>query len=430
MPTKNERKARQGTASRKSNSFSLVKEDIESLMRDNFDNSLKDIGTFKGTILSIESKLLVENEAGKETSTIKDGNQPANFYEILVRPEWFKSPAPWTFEDFTVEDDVINFGENSAAARDAHPMARSNDVLGKGQTTLLQIGQIVICTFGDGVDNQGRFRDIRFDLNSTGRMNEEMQITLEHRGSSAAFGNGSAGLLGGSSTPTTSIPVLKGDIKPIRTWVATPSVSRKEDSAFQKGKCPKALGNSFKALPRKVTTFYTYEKEQVVKAITRSGQPDYVQRTMYAYIRKEQPRFSFPNNNVAGIQTDGGMFRGTTITDYDYHTCFKDAVTWRAFAGFNSLERGMKTFGITIANKYSSIFKKPSGNYQEQAETLVWNYYRGWNLALKPDELDTLKATGQVTRKGKVYKKGWSKNVKYFAKEMESFDSAVASMGA
>ena len=205
MPTKNERKARQGTASRKSNSFSLVKEDIESLMRDNFDNSLKDIGTFKGTILSIESKLLVENEAGKETSTIKDGNQPANFYEILVRPEWFKSPAPWTFEDFTVEDDVINFGENSAAARDAHPMARSNDVLGKGQTVLLQIGQIVICTFGDGVDNQGRFRDIRFDLNSTGRMDEEMQITLDSRGSSAAFSKGSAGLLGGSSTSTSTI---------------------------------------------------------------------------------------------------------------------------------------------------------------------------------------------------------------------------------
>ncbi|MHA2344715.1 MAG: hypothetical protein ACXADW_22900 [Candidatus Hodarchaeales archaeon] len=204
MPTKNERKARQGTASRKSNSFSLVKEDIESLMRDNFDNSLKDIGSFKGTILSIETKLLVENKSGKETSTIKDGNQPANFYEILIRPEWFKSPAPWTFEDFTVEDDVINFGKNSAAARDAHPMARSNDVLGKGQTVLLKIGQIVICTFGDGVDNQGRFRDIRFDLNSTGRMDEEMQITLERRGSSAAFNKGSAGLLGGSNTPTSA----------------------------------------------------------------------------------------------------------------------------------------------------------------------------------------------------------------------------------
>lgn len=204
MPTKNERKARQGTASRKSNSFSLVKEDIESLMRDNFDNSLKDIGSFKGTVLSIENKLLLENKSGKETSTIRDGYQPANFYEILVRPEWFKSPAPWTFEDFTVEDDVINFGENSAAARDAHPMARSNDVLGKGQTVLLQIGQIVICTFGDGVDNQGRFRDIRFDLNSTGRMDEEMQITLEYRGSSAAFSNGPAGLLGGSNTPTSA----------------------------------------------------------------------------------------------------------------------------------------------------------------------------------------------------------------------------------
>ena len=150
---------------------------------------------------------------------------------------------------------------------------------------------------------------------------------------------------------------------------------------------------------------------------------------MYAYIRKEQPRFSFPNNNVAGIQTDGGMFKGTTIANYDYHTCYKDAVTWRAFAGFNSLERGMKTFGITIANKYSSTFKEPSGNYQEQAETLVWNYYRGWNLALKPNELDTLKATGQVNRKGKVYKKTRGKNVKYFAKEMESFDAAVKSLG-
>ena len=226
---------------------------------------------------------------------------------------------------------------------------------------------------------------------------------------------------------TTEIPVLTGDLTPIKTWVATESA--KEDGRFSKGECPDALTGAFSTLPRKTTTFYTYNKEDVIKAITRSGQPAHVQRTMYAFIRKEQPRFSFPNNNVAGIQTDGGMFAGTTIADYDYHTCYKDAVTWRAFAGFNNLDRGMKTFGMQIAGKYSTKFKKPEGTYEEMGDTLVWNYYRSWNIAATPTELDSLKATGQFTRGGKTYKKGWSKNVSYFAKEMKSFDDTVKALG-
>ena len=227
---------------------------------------------------------------------------------------------------------------------------------------------------------------------------------------------------------TTDIPVLSGDITPIETWAATDSA--KEDGRFSKGECPDALTGPYSGLPRKVTTFYTYTKEDVIKAITRSGQPGHVQRTMYAYIRKEQPKFSFPNNNVAGIQTDGGMFGGTTIADYDYHTCFKDAVTWRAFAGFNSLDRGMKTFGMQIAGKYASKFRMPEGTYEEQADTLVWNYYRSWNLAATESELESLRTTGQFTRGGKTYKKGWAPNVAYFAKEMKNFDDTVKALGA
>lgn len=226
--------------------------------------------------------------------------------------------------------------------------------------------------------------------------------------------------------PTTEIPALTGDIKPIKTWVATESP--KEDGTFSKGECPDSLTGAYSSLPRKVTTFYSYTREDVIKSIAKTGQPAYVQRTMYAYIKKEQPNFRFPNNNVAGIQTDGGMFAGTTIADYDYQTCFKDAVTWRAFAGFNSLERGMKTFGAQIAGKYSKKFRIPSGTYEEQADTLVWNYYRGWNLAATPEELETLKKTGSFTRKGKTYTKNWTQTVTYFAKFMKEFDDSVVSL--
>ena len=274
---------------------------------------------------------------------------------------------------------------------------------------------------GGGVATRGRTRHIRGGH-------------LSHVGDPyAGVGDGDYGLanlnygVGGLGAPrTTDIPVLEGDITPIKTWVAT--TSAKEDGTFVKGECPDALTGPYKSLPRKVTTFYTYTKEDVIKAITRSGQPPHVQRTMYAYIRKEQPKFSFPNNNVAGIQTDGGMFGGTTIADYDYQTCFKDAVTWRAFAGFNSLDRGMKTFGAQIAGKYASKFRMPEGTYEQQADTLVWNYYRSWNLAATEAELESLRNTGSFTRNGKTYSKGWAPNVGYFAKQMKDFDDTVKSM--
>jgi hypothetical protein len=96
MPTKNQRKARQQALSKKSNNFSLVKEDIESLMEQTYDNALKDIGSFRATVLSIERKLLYSERSGRTVANIVNGNRPANYYEVRLRPEWFKTPAPWT----------------------------------------------------------------------------------------------------------------------------------------------------------------------------------------------------------------------------------------------------------------------------------------------------------------------------------------------
>ena len=254
---------------------------------------------------------------------------------------------------------------------------------------------------------------------------------IANRNLHKAYNNVSPMMLGANSlmgsSPSLSVPVLEGDITPISTWTATPENSKKEDSSFTKGNCPNALTGVFRNLPRKHTTFYKYKKDQVVRAITRSGQPAYIQRTMYVFIKKEQGKFSFPNNNVAGIQTDGGLFTGTTLADYDYQTCYKDAKTWRAFAGFNSLDKGMMMFGKAIAGKYSRKFREPIGNYEQQADQLVWNYYASWNISLNPTQLEELKRTGQTTKRGKVIEKTWSPNVKSFAGWLKEFDNIIGS---
>jgi len=178
----------------------------------------------------------------------------------------------------------------------------------------------------------------------------------------------------------------------------------KDDSTFAKCKA-----STYDALAKKSTTFKKYTEAEVIAAVKASGQPEHIQKIMFAFIVKEQSKFSFPNNNVAGIQLDGGQFAGTSQADFDYQTCFRDGGgDQRIFAGFDTLAKGMTVFGKTVAGKMK-VFQTPLGNSIEaDAEILTWNYYRQWNLALSPEELVKLKADGQVERKGKIYKKSWS----------------------
>lgn len=199
-----------------------------------------------------------------------------------------------------------------------------------------------------------------------------------------------------------------------------PPPGQRDDSKFEKGACPDALKGDYKDVPTQKTSFKKYTTDEVISAIKASGQPEYIQKTMFAYISKEQPKFSFPNNNVAGIQTDGGMFKGTKADDYDYQTCFHDKHKHRAFAGFNTLERGMEVFGRIVAGKYSGKFRKPAGD--SDTDALVWNYWRNWNLAATPEELKSIKKDGYFTRKGKTYRRDWNAADKKFKQAIEKWN--------
>ena len=197
----------------------------------------------------------------------------------------------------------------------------------------------------------------------------------------------------------------------------------KEDESFSSGQCPAALTGPFASLPRKKTEFFKYTKDQVIKSIKSTNYPIQIQRTMYTYLMIEQPNLSFPNNNPSGIQTDVGKSKEIPITSFDYHTCRRDRETYRAFAGFNSLDRGMLAFASMVKVKYDGTFRQLAGAIEQQAETLVWNYYRSWNLAAKPEEIDSIKTNGYFIRNGKKFERKWDTLVTYFTKQLKDFDT-------
>ncbi len=281
-------------------------------------------------------------------------------------------------------------------------------------STIPNVGDVVECRLLREGNSQ---RSVILSTKIKTRVSGNRTLAQQRKIAQAAF-------LG--QTPVTigalGLPTLEGDLTPISTWAATNS--KKEDGAFSKGQCPSALTGVFKELPRKTTTFYKYSRENVVSAITSTSEKDFVKKTMYVFIRKEQGNFNFPNNNVAGIQTDGPMFTGTTLSDYDYQTCFKDSGgVYRAFAGFNSLEKGMVVFGKQIAAKYRNGWGALTGTTQQQAEQLVKNYYTrpGWNLALTEAEYQTLESTGKVTRGSTVIQRNIQVDVKNFKKYILEF---------
>ena len=180
-------------------------------------------------------------------------------------------------------------------------------------------------------------------------------------------------------------------------------------------------------LPKSVTRFLTYTQAEVITAIKASGQSASVQKIMFAIISKEQPRFRFPANNVAGIQLDNKSgFAGATESDFDYQTCFRDSGgDQRIFAGFNNLTRGVRVFGKLIQGKMSVFKNLPGSSELSDADLMTWNYYRSWNTAFSDSELTELKSTGQVVKSdGRVYPRSWSSTTKTFTKAFTKWKSA------
>ena len=161
--------------------------------------------------------------------------------------------------------------------------------------------------------------------------------------------------------------------------------------------------------------------QQVMAAIRGSKQPAEVQRIMWLIISHEQPRFNFINYNVAGIQLDTTSFRGSSPSDFDYMTCFRDSGNdQRIFAGFDNLTRGMITFGKLIAAKMPK-WKHLQGSDNQMAETMTWNYYRSWNLALSESELILLKEQGYVMRGSERISRPWGESRTVFVNALQAW---------
>jgi hypothetical protein len=193
----------------------------------------------------------------------------------------------------------------------------------------------------------------------------------------------------------------------------------KDDPSFTK--CRPSI---YPDLERRPTRFMTYNREQVLAAVEAASfevggmRSLKMKRTMWAFISKEQPNFNFPANNVAGIQLDNAVkFKGSGRGDFDYQTCFRDSGgEQRIFAGFETLERGMKLFALAIKGKMDS------GGYKEltgtdsaaDAEILTYNYFRNWNTQFSAAELIMLKSAGGVYRGADLIQRDWSATAQVF----------------
>ena len=175
----------------------------------------------------------------------------------------------------------------------------------------------------------------------------------------------------------------------------------KDDPSFATCKA-----STYPNLQKKTTTFPKYTEQQVIDAIKQATSDSIIRKMCFSIISIEQPNYSFPNNNVAGIQLDGGRFPNTTESDFDYQTCFRDGGgDQRIFAGFNTLQKGMVVFSKIIQGKVNGgSFKTLTGDLENQSSIMADNYYRSWNLRATEAELTELKRNGSFNRKGKIIK--------------------------
>ena len=189
---------------------------------------------------------------------------------------------------------------------------------------------------------------------------------------------------------------------------------KKDDPSFATCKSP-----TYPNLPKKPTTFISYTKEQVIGAFNKISNDKTLKSMAFAILSMEQGNFSFPNNNVSGIQLDFGKNKGfanTTESDFDYQTCFRDnGGDQRIFAGFDTLEKGLQSFIKIIQGKINiGAFKIPTGTIQQQSSIMADNYYSSWNIAATPNELALLKSQGYFIRNGTKVARSYSKTKQIF----------------
>jgi hypothetical protein len=180
----------------------------------------------------------------------------------------------------------------------------------------------------------------------------------------------------------------------------------KDDPTFSKGLCPQVNERATASIEKRPTKFSKYTEQQVKDTIRKAAPGEKgVQAAMWVIIKKEQPRLSFPANNPAGMQTDYGFLQGLGKSDIDYQTCFKDRRTWRAFAGFSTLQRGMNAFAKSLKAK----FKFPAGfgsqSNDQKAEFLTKRYYQTWNLSLTDKQYAQLRKDGYVIKYNRTCRK-------------------------
>ncbi len=199
------------------------------------------------------------------------------------------------------------------------------------------------------------------------------------------------------------------DNKPIKT-----TGGKKDDPSFDTCKSP-----TYPNLPKKPTTFISYTKQQVIDAFNKISNDKTLKSMAFAILSMEQGNFSFPNNNVSGIQLDFGKNKGfanTSESDFDYQTCFRDnGGDQRIFAGFNTLEKGLQSFIKIIQGKINiGAFKTPTGTIEQQSSIMADNYYSSWNIAATPSELQLLKTKGYFVRNGTKVERNYNKTKQIF----------------
>lgn len=199
------------------------------------------------------------------------------------------------------------------------------------------------------------------------------------------------------------------DTKPIKT-----TGGKKDDPSFATCRSP-----TYPNLPKKPTTFISYTRQQVIDAFNKISNDKTLKSMAFAILSMEQGNFSFPNNNVSGIQLDFGNNKGfanTVESDFDYQTCFRDnGGDQRIFAGFNTLEKGLQSFIKIIQGKINiGAFKIPTGTIEQQSSIMADNYYSSWNIAATPSELQLLKSQGYFIRNGTKVARNYNKTKQIF----------------
>ncbi len=347
------------------------------------------LNTFAGKT-SFQAVVLPERINSEDQATLGQAIRvrPIGIHDFLI-------PEPCEFSDDEEKLRSVLLMHPVAYPAETSPFNRSGIDSTSNEPQHIAYGDTVECFFTDGPQYSGRLRGLRY-RKATSRVSSAINIEcLSVFGVTNLKSSFSAG--GYSS----GVPALN----------AVAGSAAKDAPLFNKGQCPNALSSKskWKDLPRRQTFFYRYTPEQLLAFIKSIPGDEYYKKLTFMFISHEQPAkirggellHEFPNNNPAGLQTDVGGFRGITFSDIDYQSCYKDAETWRAFAGFETPERGVTAVYKAIRNKDREgiVPVDTSLPEEEQIRLITRQYYDAWNLNATSDELDLLERQGFFIRK-------------------------------